>query len=1694
MDRLGMLPRVSRHAPLALFLCAIWGACDGCKGCDPDGMDDDALHGTEFVSPGEGTPNEEPLWLLHPGQRIGEEVSVLEPVELEGEQVVPLASTRRGPTVHLGWPNEPAAWLYFSQDSDGNIWFRGQPREGLTPTPALFVPATVRVGMKWSSGRVERYEESFQDGTGVANDFVSEPCANPDPRAWEGHECDGGRFTIEVTARRAEDTPYGIRPVWSFRVTDWRAMRPLAERPYPDDDVFDGVSFEIEFIEGRGPRQWPGAASFEGAGLSTTGLTPLEPWVAPEPLPAIELEPLRAGQPLGGLARRTLARGASGYLDPNGFGDEALTAFSGRWMFYSQGGTEDLRQPFWTAVPIDHCVTHGADGGESAVFPWAVDAAEAQDCLQGGAVAVPSDGGPRSQIPATPGYSIGALWVPRGMYEGPGGTIYGVFPGSYGHYSCANLNAAGECLIRNATGWPNELTYEVGEVGVDGAAVDYTTHRGFARWARSTLEEDPVDDALWLDANGATVRVIEPTKTLRFAAWDSAAGQTRFEHVAYHGLGDFNVFSKPGGRDVLLSTFAGRLERVHMLDDGIEIEPLGDVVVPRGQFLAGAVIVDDELVVYTQKHYSGFDSWLDRGWYGCPGCKGLDPAHVPDLGEVFVWRADLPERAKSRPSPIWGTTATISGHDVLVCWPPGHGEPELEGWTLGGYEPRQVSVVGGEERCVLLSRDLAIADNLARNSAWTVEGPIPGYGRVALATHVKQTRQLVRTPCLGLGPACKLQHAQHVEELGDQYRSSGASAGERIHRDGTRTAWGGTYPTMGSDFLETIAQGGLHSLRYDAVVTVDATGNGFFAHVETKLFHWDGTQAREIADIRTPAEVTANPLCQGGGVIVGETHYAADGTATPIPAGAGELTGPFRLVDGSMCGLRSIPSGTGSQTVVSCVDPAGVFRDGPPASQLGSHIFGKDGRIYASMFGQRLGDRPSFVRFDPSTMELDRLPLTDFGLAATQDDELSLGDPSVAPGGETFALLTARRITYSDHVILRFDASGPTVIERPELRHVAYTNPRLSVDANFFVLTSNEPYLPTHTDADSAWFARPPLLRIPREGDRSRPQADFPTGEPDCIPVRSINSGQLTETELSVLESWALGDSIGPLLEVEPYTGSANPTQEQRDTRSTYCTNAAFEVLTDGGPPPQVEVLDERGEKVETTSGGKFYWVQNLAPFGKYTIRAGGGDYEMFELDFVTSRSGQSLWLGRLNISEVAPGRMLADATVLNQNSCGVTRPTDDGSGCGFAARLDPNNKKLLLEVGEDAQLVWADPAAPAGVATLALSTGGVFSPDGQLVVGERGAWDVVFGQSVELDPEFDGASEPTFALAEHPRVFLPRRDGSGVVLEWSRTDGSITEVVRTIGSVEATFAGDGRSVITLENGVGAGQFEVVRYSFADGTRTVLWSGAGPIANLKSNGAGNVVYTDTGRDPPTMPGVNGTRRVYVIREGRNARVFAANLYEQMGFPPALVVDRRGKGGFWFAEEADGSFQAYRYDEDAAAPPMGELANVFLPIPGLRFGKFDGTRVVAVGDGAMAMSFDTNATPTTRLLAPFDGTELMDFPGLFSGVVRSDGKVAMASEDRRLVVLSADQSVVEDDIDDSANPDRPWPYGANRDRHEGLADVTASVFAAEYWRHFDPTGLDMPCLLYMTERIDYRNFYGMGIGDAILDVQPVLMCY
>jgi hypothetical protein len=209
--------------------------------------------------------------------------------------------------------------------------------------------------------------------------------------------------------------------------------------------------------------------------------------------------------------------------------------------------------------------------------------------------------------------------------------------------------------------------------------------------------------------------------------------ETGMEGVPRAGpyVGPFtSVRVTPDMRDVLLASPAGAIDRLTFGDGGWKREPLVNVALPLDDAgivaafaLEGAADGGGERLLVATRSYPPFTVWNSAGEV---------EDQFPDP-RSYLYIATLPDTPPERP---WlgalSVTAEKLGSDMRVCWE-ASGEPETEGWTIGGAPAGAVLPHFDDKRCVAVFRDPEKALPVDEPGAMIVEGPVPGVGRVRVA-------------------------------------------------------------------------------------------------------------------------------------------------------------------------------------------------------------------------------------------------------------------------------------------------------------------------------------------------------------------------------------------------------------------------------------------------------------------------------------------------------------------------------------------------------------------------------------------------------------------------------------------------------------------------------------------------------------------------------------------------------------------------------------------------------------------------------------------------------------------------------------------------------------------------------------------------------------------------------------------------
>jgi len=191
-----------------------------------------------------------------------------------------------------------------------------------------------------------------------------------------------------------------------------------------------------------------------------------------------------------------------------------------------------------------------------------------------------------------------------------------------------------------------------------------------------------------------------------------------------------SVRATPQRRDVLLATPAGAIDRLTFGDGGWKREPLVNVALPvdtagivAAFALEGAGNGAGERLLVATRSFPPFTIW---------NLDGEVEDQFPDP-KSHLYTVSIPDTPPERP---WlgalSVTAEKLGADARVCWEAA-GEPETEGWTIGGAPAGAVLPHFEDKRCVAVFRDPEKALPADDPAAMIVEGPIPGAGRVRIA-------------------------------------------------------------------------------------------------------------------------------------------------------------------------------------------------------------------------------------------------------------------------------------------------------------------------------------------------------------------------------------------------------------------------------------------------------------------------------------------------------------------------------------------------------------------------------------------------------------------------------------------------------------------------------------------------------------------------------------------------------------------------------------------------------------------------------------------------------------------------------------------------------------------------------------------------------------------------------------------------
>ncbi|MBT8496075.1 MAG: hypothetical protein KJO07_23730 [Deltaproteobacteria bacterium] len=628
-----------------------------------------------WVSEGEGEANAEALWTLHPGYRQ---------MLVENHAGFRTFGEQRYDTV-LGTPIDFRGTKLMPL---GNAAWEGFDRRGFPSEPSYWNMITQSEdGNVWWGGTPRR---------GVFSErLLILPATVRVGMKWESRV--GGKTVLEGEVKSREvqqDTVFGERAVWQIELLE--RLEPQADGNTPLSRTLSAT-----FFEGRGPASflpfWGG--TFSLSALDLVSIVPLENVVEQPDLPEIKLEPLNGGESLETAA---LTRHVSAYPDPEDPATLVVTII-GRRDLAGGYGPEEVETP-------QLCFRYFSDG---RIELLGEDPADEGLCDPGSAWSFDAEGkgfknGTTEQgAPRPPSNTCTdcPLATPQGTYIGSDGRRAALA------FSARRPRRPHGLWVADMEEWPSGVELP-GWIPIDvPSAVAFDTTNGVY---------NPVYPIHIQAADDGDLRLLRPSPRMHFAHYDAESGRTdAFE--AYPRTGSYNVYSYYGGRTITTATLDGKVESLSLLDDGLGVRTLGTVRVPEGEFLTAALELDDELLVFTQSDFEGIDLWYRDG--------PVDYSYPTNFGNVRVYRAALPEATSAeKASNIWGLTGARSGDDALICWPNPTQELEQD-WTLGGESVD--AMLSGDGRCALLVREADLED-ATRPSAWTVEGSVPGAGRVAM--------------------------------------------------------------------------------------------------------------------------------------------------------------------------------------------------------------------------------------------------------------------------------------------------------------------------------------------------------------------------------------------------------------------------------------------------------------------------------------------------------------------------------------------------------------------------------------------------------------------------------------------------------------------------------------------------------------------------------------------------------------------------------------------------------------------------------------------------------------------------------------------------------------------------------------------------------------------------------------------------
>ena len=766
-----------------------------------------------------------------------------------------------------------------------------------------------------------------------------------------------GEREFEVIDRVVRPTSFGVLPVWTIRIFDSRQDKLIF-----GDQLQLGQWFDVEFVEGYGPDKYVG--DFRGTPSDQVAYTivPMEDRPTPASKNSIPLEPLdgdidasilienmHAIETSPGIYELRMHGVGFGFMNPGG-GVDGGFLFAG-WSLAGKAYDASSRTLSESESKFSHGLGALADvnGEYSGILTEGEMPRPVQDncgangtsnCYFQGVGVLRSDDGVVDQILVRPGYPLQ--------------------PGLF--------------LRRKA----NEERY-IGDI--------------FGAFGTSSVIVS-VDDP----SGGHTLIGARRDGLLVSANWD----ETSIAAVSGQTEGTYGAVTKLDGRDFFDVSPDGRLARLKVEDGLIERVVIGDLEVPEGHFVEGALVIEDHILVLTNTGYTGSDAMIDDS---IPGYVRLEPSIRPNLGTHHFFTAKVPSettRGEHAAASVWVAPQQA---DMLVCWDPAFGEGSLEGWKLGGY-PATAVRVGPRDECVLLIRGPESRGDRSSEGAYRVEGEIPGAGKVMIG---------VSTTWADSGQRSWLSRS---------YYANGATT----YEDGFYLSRGGRTGANGAPAAGFIADKG-----FQLPVSLSPE--------HTQFYQTGSEQCGRFTELVIQPDRTC---CVRDGFELTDTCHSPDEEAVFVRDGAilalDEQTGALVIIRGSERVdveqseiLDEVTVWRGDTLCGVTMGVAGCLRGGEfePFIGLDGALLGAVPRLESDAFVYDvLGAGEALARFDLEDMTVEHVPLDMLEDEAVPDERWSLEQSLQIDGG--FALLYKNNWETDKRMIL---VRGDVIelLDRPEL-------------------------------------------------------------------------------------------------------------------------------------------------------------------------------------------------------------------------------------------------------------------------------------------------------------------------------------------------------------------------------------------------------------------------------------------------------------------------------------------------------------------------------------------------------------------------------------------------------------------------------------------------------------------------------------